>query len=162
MLAPVAVRRSARHIDFARSGPYFAAFLALAMAAFWPTYLSLGPASSSFYTHFHAVTATAWMVLLIVQPLAIRTRRLKWHRILGRMSYVLAPLVLVSMVLLAHSRLRLATAESYALQTYVLYLQVSLALVFALAYTLWIATQPPSYTGNVVTIGEVRQALGRV
>ena len=141
MTAPVAVRRTARHVDFARSGPYFAAFLALAMVAFWPTYLSLGPASSSFYTHLHAITATAWMVVLILQPLAIRTRRLEWHRILGRVSYVLAPLVLVSMVLLAHNRLRLATAEAYAIQTYVLYLQVSLALVFALSYALAIATR---------------------
>jgi hypothetical protein len=26
---------------------------------------------------------------------------------------------------------------------------------------LWIATQPPSYTGKIVTIGDVRVAMGR-
>jgi len=139
--APVAARRSSRHLDFTRSGPYFAAFLALALLAFWPTYLSIGPASSSFYTHLHAITATAWMVMLIVQPLAIRARRLQWHRLLGRVSYVLGPLVLGSMVLLAHNRIRLAASEAYAIQTYVLYLQVSLAVVFALSYALAIATR---------------------
>ena len=145
MTSNVAVRRPARPIDFARSGPYLAAFLALAGVAFWPTYLSLGLDGSSFYTHFHAFTATAWMVMLIVQPLAIRTRRLEWHRMLGRASFVLAPLVLVSMVLLAHNRLRLATPDAYPLQTYILYLQVSLAFVFALSYALAIATRRRSY-----------------
>jgi hypothetical protein len=27
--------------------------------------------------------------------------------------------------------------------------------------TLWIAARPPSYTGNIVTIGDVRVAMGR-
>lgn len=72
--------------------------------------------------------------MLVAQPMAIRARRLAFHRMVGRASYVLAPLVLVSMVLLAHSRIRSAGAEAYATQTYVLYLQASLAVVFAFSY----------------------------
>lgn len=132
-------RTSLRSIDFARSGAYFAGFLLLTLLAFWPTYLSLPLRQSSGYTHFHAATATLWMAFLVAQPMAIRARRLALHRAIGRASYVAAPLALVAMVLLAHNRIRTATAEAYAIQTYVLYLQVSLAVVFALCYGLGVA-----------------------
>ena len=133
-----------RPLDFARGGPYFSALLVVALIAFWPTYLSLAFSASSAFTHFHAVTATIWMLLLIAQPLTIRTRRLAWHRALGNASYLVAAVVVVSIVLLAHDRIRLAaaaTADLFAVQTYVLYLQLSLAVVFALSFGLGIATR---------------------
>lgn len=108
----------------------------IALIAFWPTYLSQAFSASSSYTHLHAVSAALWMLMLVAQPLTIRARRLAWHRLLGRVSYVLAPLVLISIVLLAHSRIRALTAEAYAIQTYVLYLQMSLAVLFGLSYAL--------------------------
>lgn len=132
----------ARPLDLARSGPWLGALLLIALVAFWPTYLA--PRSfitSSGYTHFHAATATLWMMLLVAQPLAIRTRHLSWHRLLGKASYVLAPLVLLSIALLAHNRLQGLASEGYAIQTYILYLQVSLAVVFGTAYALAIATR---------------------
>jgi hypothetical protein len=132
---------SPRFVDFSRSGPYFAIMLAITAVAFWPTYVSLPLRSSSLYTHLHAVTATAWMLLLIAQPMAIRTRRPELHRTLGRVSYGVVTAVLVSMVLLAHHRIRTAPPEAYAIQTYVLYLQVSLALLFGLAYALAVRTR---------------------
>jgi hypothetical protein len=130
-----------RFVDFSRSGPYFAVMLAITTVAFWPTYFSLPLRSSSVYTHLHAVTATAWMLLLIAQPVAIRTRRLALHRTLGRLSYAVAPAVLVTMALLAHHRLRTAPPEAYAIQTYVLYLQVSLATLFGVSYALAMLTR---------------------
>ena len=48
----------------------------------------------------------------------------------------MAPLLVVSVVLLAHSRIQGISGEPYALQTYILYLQLSLALLFALSYGL--------------------------
>lgn len=81
------------------------------------------------------------MLMLIAQPLAIRARRLSWHRLVGRASYALAPLILVSILLLAHSRIKGLSGEPYALQTYILYLQVSLALLFGLSYALAIFTR---------------------
>ena len=125
----------------ARSGPWFAGLLAIALVAFWPTYLSRATSESSAYIHLHALTATMWMALLIVQPMAIRAKRLAWHRAAGRASYVLVPSVLVSIVLLAHSRMQGLAGEAYAIQTYVLYLQVSLAVVFTLTYALALWTR---------------------
>ena len=87
------------------------------------------------------MTATAWMLLLIAQPVAIRTRRLKLHRTLGRVSYAVALAVILSMALLAHHRLRTAPPEAYTIQTYVLYLQVSLATLFGVWYALAVLTR---------------------
>ncbi len=130
-----------RSLNFSRSGPYFASLFLVALVAFWPTYLSQSPSVSSAYTHLHALTATLWMLLLVAQPLAIRTRRLAWHRLLGQASYALAPLILVSIVLLAHSRIKSLNGEAYAIQTYILYLQMSLAVLFGVSYALAIFTR---------------------
>src|SRR5262245_48969713 len=110
--APASARERAaqRSVSFTNSAPYFIALLLVAGVAFWPSYLSR-PTSVSGYTHLHAITATAWMLMLVVQPLAIRNRRLGWHRALGRASYAVAPLVVISMVLLAHSRMPIAPAS---------------------------------------------------
>lgn len=133
--------KAPRPLNFTRSGPYFAAMFLVALVAFWPSYLSKAPAESSAYTHVHAFLAASWMVMMAAQPVLIRTRRLAWHRLVGRASYVLAPLFVVSVVLLGHSRIKGATGEAFAIQTYVLYLQTSLTVLFALSYALAIATR---------------------
>lgn len=111
---PAQTRR--RPIDLSASAGYFLGLLLLAVVAFWPTYLSQ-LASSSGYTHLHAATATLWLLFLIAQPLAIRTRRRSLHRVLGRVSYGLAAAVVVSIVLLAHSRIADLTGSSFIRQT---------------------------------------------
>jgi uncharacterized membrane protein len=127
---------TARPIDFNQSAYWFVGFLGVAFVAFWPTYLSPASEEASAYTHLHAVTATAWMVLLVVQPWLIRTRRLALHRTIGKTSYVIAPAVVVSILLLANNRLQGLTGERYAIQEYVLYLQLSLVVLFALCYAM--------------------------
>jgi hypothetical protein len=121
--------------NFLRSGPYFAAMFLIALVAFWPSYLSQ-IFSASTYTHFHASLAALWMLMLVAQPMLIRAKRLSWHRLVGRVSYVVAPLLITSIVLLAHSRISRASGEAYAIQTYILYLQASLTLLFGLSYAL--------------------------
>ena len=130
----------ARMLDLSRSWRFFAAFLLLAAFAFWPTYLSQVWASSG-YTHFHAAMASLWMLMLVAQSWAIGARRLALHRALGKSSYALAPLVLISIVLLGHDRISTAAPGAYAIQTYILYLQLSLALLFGLSYGLAIWTR---------------------
>lgn len=123
-----------RMLDLSRSWKYFAAFFLLALLAFWPSYLSR-PGAATPYTHLHAASAAAWMLLLVAQSWAIGARRVGQHKALGKASYPLAPLVVVSILLLAHARIQLSP-EGYALQTYILYLQISLAALFGLSYGL--------------------------
>lgn len=127
-----------RPLNFSRSGPYFAALFVLALIAYWNSYLSQ-ILSASNYTHFHASLAALWILMLVAQPMLIRAKLLSWHRVVGGFSYVLAPLVVVSIILLAHSRIKGLSGEAYAIQTYILYLQVSLTVLFGLSYALAIA-----------------------
>jgi len=49
--------------------------------------------------HVHGIFLMLWMVLLVVQPLLIGTGRAKLHRTIGKVSYVLGPLIIVTMFL---------------------------------------------------------------
>jgi hypothetical protein len=124
-------RRAERPVTFTNTAPYFIALFLLALVAFWPSYLST-PSTVTGYTHFHAVTAATWMLLLVVQPLAVRNRQLGLHRALGRASYVIAPLVVIGMVLLAHSKTRGVSP----IELPGFYVPLSLAGLFGLSYAL--------------------------
>ena len=126
----------ATQIDISRVWPFFAALLFIAFFAFWPTYFSPGLSASVSYVHFHAAAATVWMVMLISQPWLIRTYRYDLHRTLGWLALILVPVIVVSMLLLANFRIRTIAPENYHIQTYVLYLQISLASLFAASYVL--------------------------
>lgn len=126
-------------IDISRIWPLFIALLVIAFLAFWPSYFGAGILSASGYIHFHAITATLWMALLIVQPWLIRSYRYSAHKVIGKASYAFFPIVLAGMVLLANHRIRIATPENYPIQSYILYLQIFLALLFGISYMFAIA-----------------------
>jgi len=131
----------ARPFYLSASGPWFAGLLALAILTFWPTYVSLPPAANHPYTHFHAAVATLWVLMLITQPLLIRSGRIRAHRALGKVSWVLAPVFIVAVLLLAHHRITTVPPDAYAMQTFILWLQLSLVAVFALSWGLAMATR---------------------
>ena len=90
-----------------RWSPYFyTALMALALVAFWPGYLAVPKSELSGWTHFHAAAGTLWIIMLIVQPRAIRSGRRTLHIWLGRISFLLVPLVIVGFVGLAHSSMQ--------------------------------------------------------
>jgi len=53
--------------------------------------------------HIHGVVLMMWMVLLIVQPLLISTGRTKLHRTIGKVSWVLGPLVILMLFLVGRN-----------------------------------------------------------
>lgn len=118
------------------AGPAYAALLLLAFVAFWPGYLKLPKESLGFWVHWHAVSGTLWMLLLIVQPLAIRWRQRRLHRLLGRASAVLMPVVVVGFIGLAHSSIKGTTGSDFAVHAYFGYIRVVLVTVFVGAYVL--------------------------
>ncbi len=100
---------------------YAIGLLVVVLAGFWRTYFSKffdGSADFSQYFHFHAVTALLWVLCLIAQPLLIRLKRRDWHRIIGRLSYGLVPLIFVSVMLLAHHR-NTPNTENLALRLWI-------------------------------------------
>lgn len=49
--------------------------------------------------HIHGIFLMTWLVLLIVQPLLIHTGRRQLHRTIGKISWVLGPLIIGTMFL---------------------------------------------------------------
>ena len=116
---------------------YFGGLLVLAIAAFWRTYFFPPKAEGDWHVHLHGMAMFAWVVLMVAQAGLVRARRLAVHRALGKVSYGLVPLLVVSTVLLAHYRLRTQGLNDELL--YFLAVQLGLIAVLALAYGLAMA-----------------------
>ena len=73
---------------------YLALGLLVVLVGFSKSYFTkLG--NFGFPHHLHGVSATLWMIILIVQPYLFQKGKLKTHRLLGWSSLVLVPLVII-------------------------------------------------------------------
>lgn len=124
---------------FRSSGFWLAALVLAALAAFWPGYISKPAASVDAHTHLHAVVMALWCALLVAQPLLVRAGRTALHRRLGLLAYGLGPLVVVSSLLLAHARFRAKDEAAFQAEAFSLYLPLSAAVLFGVAWALGIA-----------------------
>lgn len=116
------------------SGYYALVLLGAAIAAFWPRYLALPPRTVDTYTHVHAFSMIAWCLLLVIQPFLIRARKRAAHRALGALSYALAPMVVVSSILVAHTRFKGMSPIVFVAEAENLYLPISAVVMFGAAY----------------------------
>ncbi len=126
---------------YKNSAFYFIGLFFVALIGFWQSYFSKffdGVKFNSIdgYIHFHAATMVLWITLLITQALLIRFKHNSWHRLLGRFSFVLVPLVIISLILLAHSQIVLGDYGVTYNRLYILFLQLSLLVIFVIAYVL--------------------------
>ncbi len=83
------------------SGYFFLILFAFVLGGFYKTYFGLIPKfdqSTTWLVHVHAALLTCWVALLIVQPLLIRYKKTKLHKLIGKFTYVLAPLIVCSMI----------------------------------------------------------------
>lgn len=99
-----------------------ALFVVTAIASFAPTSLGLisrvlsgQQAPPPFVVHFHAVSMTSWLLLLLAQSTLAYKHRLDIHRRLGMLSVILAPCIFVSMY-----GMDLYGLETFAMETNVL------------------------------------------
>ena len=87
---------------YQNSSYLFIAVLFMAFAGFHATYFGLFPQFEGItpILHVHAITILLWFSVLIVQPILIRTRKVALHRSIGKVSYAVAALMLLSIILL--------------------------------------------------------------
>ena len=85
-----------------RNLAYFLTILIpLTFLAFFKTYFTQFPTFEediTIFIHFHAIIASIWIIMLIVQPLFIRNRKNKLHKKIGRISYLVFPLLILSFI----------------------------------------------------------------
>lgn len=88
-----------------RTAPFWFGLACLvAVAGFYPTYLSrLSEASLS--RHVHGSIAAVWLMVLLLQSWFMRQRNITAHRALGRATLAIVPLFLFSGALVVHDML---------------------------------------------------------
>lgn len=109
-------------IRFDKSGYYFTGLLVLVFLGFWNSYFSkffIGKNDYSFYFHFHAAMMILWVILLIIQPLLVRKKRLALHRIFGKFTYFMMPLLLISVLMVLNSGMKKIPNNEIAFSTIV-------------------------------------------
>jgi hypothetical protein len=120
-----------------RAWPWVLLLLCVAVLGFWKSYFSRLDAAQGM-AHLHAMSMLAWIGMLVAQPLLIRTRRLAWHRLLGKASYAVVPLVVVSALILAQLRISQAPPQLLPMQQFILFLGVSTSVLFLVIWGLGI------------------------
>jgi hypothetical protein len=83
----------------------FALVLPLAIFAFWKTYFGiLGnlPEHITTLLHVHTLLMIIWLLMLIAQAWFIRTKRFRLHRLVGRSSYVVVPVIILTILAVFH------------------------------------------------------------
>ena len=126
----------AKKIRFEKSGYYFIGLVVLVILGFWPTYFSkyfYGTANFNFYFHFHALMMSLWILALIIQPILIKKKKLSIHRMIGKLTYVLMPLVFISVILLKHYRIGGKITEGLGAS---LWLQLKDLVIIAIMYSI--------------------------
>jgi len=99
---------------YKNAGYFMLLLVLLTVIGFYKTYFSQFPdfiesftaitrGSITIFHHLHAALSSLWILFLIVQPLLIRSGKFKIHRAIGKISYVIFPLLVLSFVPLISS-----------------------------------------------------------
>ena len=115
-------------------GYFFLLLIPLVLAGFYKTYFVQFPTFERVkhtFIHIHAGIATVWVKLLIVQPFLIVNKKMAWYRKLGKISYFIFPLLILSFVPSIINKL-----NSDALSTVFLPSVMDLCLYFFIAWQL--------------------------
>lgn len=118
------------------------------LIGFHKTYTVFFPAFTGFQweQHFHGAMLMSWFAMLIVQPFLIKYGKNKPHRNLGKLGYILAPLVCYSIFLVTkmvyHREIIKRTEDSVLAQ---LSLDIPTIFIFGLFFCLAMINRHNSY-----------------
>jgi len=74
----------------------FVAFGFAVLVAFWPTYFSRLTDQPTYHPHTHGIVMSLWCALLVVQASLIRSGNRRLHKLLGKLSWLLVPLMVLA------------------------------------------------------------------
>lgn len=128
-------------------GYWFLIFVLLAFIGFYKTYFSVLLEPHPSVVHLHFACMALWMGLIIVQPLLIKYKKFSVHRTLGKLSYLVVPLVLITSAMMSKhsyfaykSRLEVQVGEGLATYTEAEILHLSaFQMGLSVFYILWLA-----------------------
>ena len=82
-------------------GYFFLLLIPLTFLGFYKTYIVQFPnftKNITSFIHIHAFIATVWIAILIVQPFLIINKKYALHRKVGKLSYIVFPLLILSFI----------------------------------------------------------------
>ena len=114
--------------------------IVLVHIGFSKTYIQFFPNFDGFKAaqHFHGMMMMGWLLMLLVQPILILKGKTKLHRRIGTLSYVLAPMVLLSIYLVIQSRYNVYLEQAGQTKSVISWLSLNFRLMvfFAVLYSL--------------------------
>jgi hypothetical protein len=130
---------------YQRSAIYMTAFFGFILIAFWSSYFSILGQDMTFYVHFHGIFMTLWCLVLIAQAFLIRVKKYRVHTIVGKASYLIFPILVLSTILLIHATVRKSQVVNFG--TYFsMALMVNATIVLVIIYGLGIYFQKDRFT----------------
>ena len=145
----------------------FIVILLIVIIGFYKSYFGLFPnfVSVDNTMHFHAIVIMAWFLLLLIQPILIKKNKIEIHRKIGYFSYVLVPIIVVSMVAITkHMYIRESTTTTMMEKERLadLFLPLSQMVVFTVLYILAMINQKktPLHLRYIITCSLVLLAPG--
>lgn len=101
-------------VIYKKSHYLFISIFLMAIVGFWKSWFSKFPAMEglNFALNFHGIMCLLWFGILIAQPILISQKKLALHRKLGKISYYVVALLLISIFHL----MRLAFIRNTTLQ----------------------------------------------
>jgi len=95
-------------MPYARTAVFwFIGLLGILVIGFWPSYFSILFSDMDVSHHFHGLSMLAWVLLLIHQAWRVRRKQLAQHRRVGQLAWVIAPLVVISGILVTFHNIAL-------------------------------------------------------
>ena len=135
-----AIAEKGRHVSVLVKVPAFAWIASLyvfVFVGFYPTYFSrLG--KTNLVHHVHALVAMSWLLLLVAQAFLAHRRIFRWHRLLGRFSFFLAPLFVLTLLEIIHVGLTTHGQPLPPAGLAVFFNDVALLVYFCVCYSLGI------------------------
>lgn len=135
----------------------------IVQVGFHVTYIKHFPEFTQFswIHHVHGALMASWVILLVLQPILIYKKRFTAHRIFGKLTYAIAPLIIISMLLIAKQNyqsgiLKKASMDVMATQS-ITWMQI---FMFVLFYSLAIYYKKFTYKHMRFMIGTALVMIG--
>jgi hypothetical protein len=117
--------------------------------------------------HIHGALMASWVMLLVVQPVLIYSGRFSAHRFMGKLTYAIAPLMIISMFFIARLNYQAGIGESTSAEVMAMqsitWMQIMLFVMF---YSLAIYFRKNTYYHMRFMIGTgiimIGPAIGRI